>query len=525
MKKYFLFAILQFIILFLNAQLFNNEPQKGKLLEKAYYYLNDEYNNYHLALPYLIQYWEKDSSNSQVNFTIGICIYHTKKDFRQAEKYFEQAKFDYPESYFYLARIAHKNEQFQKSEDFYSAYFELKNKEIHDSVINFYRFKNHTANMLYGMSTDIKITLLGENINSKYPDYAPVLPPDESILFFTSRRENSGGGEKDDLGNYFEDIYMSIYAQEQWSKAQNVGYPLNSNLHDACLSISADASSMYFYRTNPELTGGDIWYSEYKDTKWKLPKRLHADFNDKRSTTKTVSIAPTQDSTVFYIVSNIPGGYGGTDIYQVRKFGDGTWSLPVNLGPNINTPYDEDCPFLHINGSDFYFSSKGHANMGDFDIFHSTKIDDTTYTAPENMGYPINSVNSDLFFMISPDSKTAYYSTERDGGFGGADIYKILFTNLNRDYVVIRGDIKDAETKNTIDAEITVTDPDTGDLVGVYKPNSVTGKYIILLTSNLHLIIEAKADGYDILKQPLETKNASQEPEIELNILLKPIAK
>jgi len=525
MKKVVFIIFFNIIIFSLQAQLFNNEPQKGKLLEKAYYYLNDGYNNYHLALPYLIQYWEKDSSNSQVNFEIGKCIYHTKSNFTSAEKYFESAKKEYAESYFYLARIAHKNENFQNAELYFSKYMELKNREVSDSVVNLYRFKNHTANMLYEMNTNIKITLLGEEINSKYPDYAPILPPDESILFFTSRRENSVGGGVDAYGNYFEDIYMSVYAQDKWSKAQNMGYPLNGELHDACLSISADASSMYFYRTNPELTGGDIWYSEYENNKWKLPKRLRADFNDKRASTKTVSITPTFDSTVFYIVSNIPGGYGGTDIYQVRKFGDGSWSLPINLGPNINTPYDEDCPFLHINGKDFYFSSKGHANMGSFDIFHSIKLNDTSYTAPENMGYPINSVNGDRFFIISPDSKTAYFSTERKDGFGSSDIYKINFENLSKDYVVIRGFIKDASTKENIDAELTVTDPETGDVIGIYKPNSVTGKYVILLSSNLVLSVEISADGYEMQKQSIATKHASQEPEIEHNVLLKPIAK
>lgn len=520
MKKTFLLICASIIATALYSQHRGSKDSKEKLLDKAHFYLNEEYKNYHLALPYLLDYYKQDSTQFQVNYEIGLCLFNIKSDFSEAEKYFENSKEKYPEGLFYLARINHKNEKFQKSENYYALYSELKEKEVPDTVIKYYRLQNHMANLLYGKNTGIELSILDTTVNSVYADYAPVLPPDESILYFTSRRPGGVGNSTDPYGYYFEDIYVSLNQDGHWTPAENAGYPLNSDLHDACLSVSSDVSAMFFYRTNPELTGGDIWFTEYKEDNWGLEKKVKAEFNKNSASVKTVGITPTNDSTLYYLVTNMPGGYGGTDIYQVRQFGDGSWSRPVNLGPNVNTPYDEDAPFLHINGKDFYFSSRGHANMGDFDIFHCEKINDTAYSAPKNMGYPINSVNGDRFFSILPDDKTAYFSSERKGGYGSTDIYKIEFENIFNDYVLVSGYITADSVEALNSIQITVTKMGSDELIGIYKPNSVTGKYVLLLASNEKVKVHVECEicnGEDVM---IQTKHASQEPTIQQNIQL-----
>src|SRR5690606_258080 len=131
----------------------------------------------------------------------------------------------------------------------------------------------------------------------------------------------------------------------------------------------------------------------------------------------------TPNDKVIYFSSNRDGGFGGKDIYKIERLPNGSWSKAVNLGSTVNTPYDDDAPFIHSDGRTLFFSSQGHQNMGGFDIFKTKLNDNGEWTTPENIGFPINTVNDDIYFVLAADGKTGYYSSSQQGGFGGQDIY------------------------------------------------------------------------------------------------------
>ena len=138
-----------------------------------------------------------------------------------------------------------------------------------------------------------------------------------------------------------------------------------------------------------------------------------------------------------YFVSDREGGYGGRDIYRLVKLPNGEWSQAYNIGPPINTPFDEDSPFLHPNGKTFYFSSNGEESMGGFDIFHSELNEDGKWTFPVNMGYPLNTVEDDLYFTTNADGKNGYYASSHEGGYGEKDIYKVLLEDKESEPLAI----------------------------------------------------------------------------------------
>jgi hypothetical protein len=179
---------------------------------------------------------------------------------------------------------------------------------------------------------------------------------------------------------------------------------------------------LYIYRKSK------IWVSVLKKNKWKkakVQKEFQGVLNQKAF---EPSISISSDGYTIFFSSERPGGLGGLDIYKSEKDVNGKWSAPVNLGANINTEYDEDSPFISADGKTLYFSSKGFNNMGGYDVYKST-FDGNNWSAPENMGYPVNSAGNDIFFILSTDGKRAYYSSNKIGGSGKMDIYEITFAN------------------------------------------------------------------------------------------------
>jgi hypothetical protein len=186
------------------------------------------------------------------------------------------------------------------------------------------------------------------------------------------------------------------------------------------------------------------------------------------------------DNDIVFFSSNRLGGYGGKDLYYVKKLPDGNWGIPRNLGAEVNTEYNEDAPFVDALGNTLYFSSEGHTNMGGYDIFKAHFDEKGYFDAPLNLGSPINTVNDDVFFVLNPDSSVGYMSSERHGGYGGQDIYRIYF-NDNKALLKVY-DVYAKDENNTIikNVEIFLTDPETNLIYGRYKSNSNSGKLIII---------------------------------------------
>jgi outer membrane protein OmpA-like peptidoglycan-associated protein len=274
------------------------------------------------------------------------------------------------------------------------------------------------------------IVNIGREINSEHEDYAPVLNEAEDELVFTSRRSDENLNQNVFIDNkYYEDIYIAYKKNGKWEFAKNIGAPVNTPDHGSSLALSADGNTLFIYKDEG---AGDIYVCQrLPDGKFSEPEPLPGIIN---STFEEKSVTISKDQKTLYFSSNRPGGYGGLDIYRATKDSKGHWSNVKNLGPTINTEYEEDGPFIDYDGVTLYFSSKGHDSMGGHDIFKS-RVDTKTneWTTPENMGYPINTPDDDIFIIVSSDAKRAYYSSVRDDGMGYTDIYMITSSQSIKD--------------------------------------------------------------------------------------------
>jgi Tol biopolymer transport system component len=203
------------------------------------------------------------------------------------------------------------------------------------------------------------------------------------------------------------------------------------------------------------------------------------------------------DGEIIFFSSDRPGGYGGKDLYFVKKLSNGKWGKPFNLGPTINTEYNEDAPFVSPSGEEIYFSSEGHKNMGGYDVFKSSYDEKGEFSEPENMGAPINTVGDDIFFVINTNGSAAYMSSEREGGYGAQDIYKITFEDNNSSLSAYSIYLQDAENNLIKNAEIVLTDMDAREVYGIYKSNESSGKVLIIARPNQTFRLAIQAKGYE----------------------------
>lgn len=279
------------------------------------------------------------------------------------------------------------------------------------------------------------IVNIGRDINSEFEDYAPVLNADETEIIFTTRRRDGNTNENvADDNKPYEDVFFADRSGGTWKKAKNIGAPINGKFGDSNLTLSPDGNTLFIYRDDGN---GDIFESiKGADGKWSEPKALPGIIN---STYRESSVSITPDGNTLYFASERPGGFGESDIYVCTKDSRGEWSRVKNLGPTINTQYDEDGPYIAYDAKTLYFSSKGHKGMGGFDIFKTTLTDATKneWTEPENMGYPINTPDNDIYFTSSKDGKRWYYSSVRDDGMGYDDIYEITPAPENKKEPVV----------------------------------------------------------------------------------------
>jgi len=398
--------------------------------------------NYEKALEHYLIAYNNNENHAELNLKIGECYLHTNKEAKSIyhlEKAHRLNKKAYSSVHFLLGMAYHLNADFNAAIKEYKEYIEnykmvniLMSQPQIDSAMKEVNKKikecEH-AKQFYNNPIRVFIDNLGGSVNSSFPEYDPFITADGSMLFFTSRRENSIGGKKSDVDyKYFEDIYVSSNNNGQWGASKNLGKPVNTKTNDAVIGISIDGQKLFVYR---DANGGDIYLSELVDDKWSKPVRLNRKFNTKSHES---SAAFSFNQRIIYFISDKTDapGFGGKDIYMCRIDENGKWGTSVNIGSKINTPYDETCVFAHPNGKTIYFSSKGHNTMGGFDIFKST-FNDGKWSEPENLGYPINTVRNEVSFVLSANGKKGYYSSSKAGGKGDKDIYVITFPDTEKE--------------------------------------------------------------------------------------------
>jgi len=501
--------------------------------------LSNTKNGYAEALPIFLDLYKQDPTNKNLAFKIGVCYQSTRRYRTQALAYFLTASTsvvkDYKGSSYkerdapiiafkYLGNAYHLNYEFDKAIAAYEKYISTmaENNRTDKDLLERAKQKIEmckNGKQLYQNPVKIKIQNLGKEVNSTFADYSPVLSADQTTMIFTSRRSETTGSKKDADGNFMEDIYTSTKTKTGWSKATNIGVPINSEWHEASVGLSPDGQTILIYKDDNG--DGNIYTTSRKGDVWTSPVKLNDNINTKHWEPSAFISA---DGNTMYFTSDRPGGFGARDIYTSKKTPTGDWGKAENMGPTINTALDEDAPFIHPDGITFYFSSNGHSTMGGFDIFSSVKMNDGIWSTPKNVGYPINTTDDDVYYVVSPNGLTAYFSSFRKGGNGEKDNYMATFLDRKETpLTLMKGKVITDLGKAAQDVEITVTDNETEEIVGVYKTNSKSGEYVFILTPGKNYNITYESEGSLFYSENMEIGMETNYYEIFRPIMLDPI--
>ncbi|MEK6615077.1 MAG: hypothetical protein AABZ32_03040, partial [Bacteroidota bacterium] len=426
-------------------------------------------------------------------YKIGVCYLHLPAERLKAIPYLENAikqttgnyledepneKNAPEEALYYLGQAYHYGYRFDEAMEQFKKYREIIGKWNMNLVKEIDRWTESSKNAkeLTAKPVECTITNLGDSVNCGFADYSPVIAADESMLAFTSRREGTGGQTNKTIhDDFFEDIFVCRQGEYgTWKKAKGISKTINTDGNEATIGLSADGQQLYVYRD--DAGDGNIYISKLDGNYWDAPYKMEASNVNSKSWEPSACISA--DGNTLYFVSNRAGGLGGRDIYQCHRQPNRAWSEPENLGPAINTPYDEDAPFVHPDGITFFFSSTGHTSMGGFDVFYSTKVANNVWAAPINMGYPINTTDDDIYFVTSSDGRRAYYSSFRPEGKGEKDIYMVsLQKAFVQSVAILVGYLKNRDG-SPIPKNSLVTTKGKDGQVFTSKPNEATGKFI-----------------------------------------------
>ena len=491
----------------------------------------------------------KDPENSNLNWKVGEAYMLSYNEKAKALPYLEVASAKRGTSYgglntsgynpfdpkeknappkvdYWLGKAYHLNNDFDKADVAYRKFI-AEAGDRSDFKPMAIRGLEETANArkLMVSPKDFEISNIGSVINSEYPDFSPVISVDGNALFFTSRRirpDSSNLGMIDPVaGLPFENIYVSYKDRNgKWQTPE----PLNINPtigHLGTVNVSADGQTLIIYKDDDG--DGNLYESKLVGEIWSDPVKMGSDINTKAWETHG---ALSGDGNTFYFVSNRSGGFGGRDIYRVVKLPNGEWSKAQNLGNTVNTPYEEDGVFIHPNGRTMYFSSKGHNSMGGFDIFTTELQADGTWSTPENIGYPLNTVDDDVFFVTTADGKRGYFSSEKIGGYGEKDIYFVDFPGEMgaEGLAVLKGFIIPPPGEQlSPTTTLYVTDKATGE-VKSYKPRQRDGVYVAILAPCKNYNLDYRVNDKTIHTEDIFVECESAYQEINKEVYLNPVS-
>ncbi len=362
---------------------------------------------------------------------------------------------------------------------------------------------------------------LGININSKNDEYWPSLTADEQTLVVTKLLPINPNNTEI-YRNRQEDFYISSFENGKWTTAVPVGPPLNTQGNEGAQSISADGKIMIFTGCNRQDGVGrcDLYFSRIIDGKWSVPQNMGKPIN---TVAKETQPSISADGTALYFASDRPGGKGLLDIWKSTLNIDGTWGEPVNLGDSINTPFDEQSPFIHPDNQTLYFSSKGWPGLGAFDLYVSRKTNDTIWTTPKNLGYPINTNFSEEGLIVNARGNTAYYSTNRFAE-GGRDIYTFELYNAIRPTTVsyMKGKTFDAETNKPLLARFELIDLASAKTI-MDATSDETGEFLICIPSGKDYALNVSRKNYLFYSDNFTMMHGDYTKPFEKDVPLKPI--
>jgi tetratricopeptide (TPR) repeat protein len=414
------------VISLFSTGLFSQETKilQESFLEAEYFFMKQDYSD---ALPTYLQLYEKMPDNSNLAFRIGVCYLNVAGKKNLSMSYLEAAVKNISakhkegtisqiaapyEALFELGNAYRINYQFDKAKDAYMKYEAtlLPGDTENINFINKEIKVCDNAKNLIAKPVDFTAENMGNIFNDEKSNFSPVISADgKSFAFMVSLK-------------FYDAIMFTRLVNGKWSVPINISPDLQSDgdIYISCLS--ADGKMLLLSRDDNFTS--DLYYSTFDGTKWSKSLKLNKNINTKNWESHAFI---SEDGNYLIFASDRPGGFGGLDLYISRKE-NGDWGAAVNLGPEINSPFNEDRPFLINNGKTLFFASQDHNNIGGYDIFRSDMQANGLWNKPQNLGYPFNTPDDNIFFMPTGNGKSGFISLYRDSdGFGREDIYRITF--------------------------------------------------------------------------------------------------
>ena len=478
--------------------------------------------DYNRALDGYKKLFKTSKDKVLVNYRIGQCILKVNLDKSLAIPYlefvFKNGKYD-DELLFDLGLAYMYAYQFDKAINYFLDFkmqVGVKKSQEADRYIE--NCKN--APILMQHPIDVKFINLGKTINSKFPDYYPFVTKNEGALYFTSRREANQSKIKSWQGYFTADVYSSKVVNGAWTKAKGIGPIINTAEDEECVGISPSGEKMVLYADNLSVSG-DLFLSKLEGKKKVFSKPIPF---DSQINTEFLELEGciNEDASILIVSSDRPKGLGGMDLYMFKKLPNDQWGAAINLGPQVNTKYDEAFPIFDEDNNILYFASEGHLNMGGFDIFVSNyNVKTGKFEEAVNIGYPINTPEDNMQFTLADNKRDGYVSAVRKEGFGDLDLYKVEFQNVEENVSVIRGHLSTSDNlKKPIEAFVNLLDAKTNDTLFSKDANPKTGKFVFAVPTG-NYIINVTSEGYDEVNLPVNVLGKSDRVfDIEKNIVL-----
>jgi tetratricopeptide (TPR) repeat protein len=483
------------------------------------YYLFEEYDE---ALPLYLRLHRTFPDNYNLYFKIGVCYlnnaYEKDKSIFYLEKASENINPKYKDSnykepgapldaLFFLGNAYRINNELDKARDSYNKFRSRMDSEIfNDKLVIEQLAACDVAESLMKNPVDLDVEILSNQVNTRFADVNPAVSGDETKMVFISKLQ------------FYDAVFYTEKINGVWARPRNINSELgvDADAYPTCLSY--DGTLLIIYR-NDDFTG-NLYSSSLVNGLWTPLLKLNENINTKYWESHA---SLTKDGNTLYFTSNRKGGFGGLDIYRSSKLSSGDWGPPVNLGESVNTSYNEETPFITENGRKLFFSSYGHYNMGGYDVFMSIMQSDSSWSKPENVGYPVNSTDDDIFFCPVRDGEIAYYPVYRETGYGKHDIYRyqVYTADFPRKYP-INGTLNFSdEMVNSSEMSIRVLSKSSGDTVAITHPDEQGNFAFSLPAGKYSLVFDSKRFKQEI--KSLEISQSTPHTGIKMGEPIKPV--
>lgn len=485
----------------------------------------DPGDNFEAAVFYFLKAQQLNPNNAELNFNLANCYLYTNQKYKAKEHLLKAEKLDPNVDRkldLFLGMVYQLEGDWDQALKYFGKFKDSKKADVYEKFL-----PKYIEECKYGKNFTTKpervwIDNLAE-LNSEADDFSPCLSTDGEVLIFSSRRPNAHIPKEH--GTYDADVYYAEYDKGKWTTPKRLE-SLSTDKDDITSMISYDGTKLLMFKN--ENGNYDIFESFLKGASWTSPANFSKNINN--TDNQTYASYDFDDVKIYFISDRQVGeSQSGTDIYfsGVMDRAKRQYGTPMSVGNVINSRFNEGSIYLHPDGETMYFSSQGHNSMGGYDIFVSYKKQGQ-WTTPVNMGYPINTPYDDYFFAATANGKNAIIASNRPGGKGGLDLWKVTFWGppkqmlvdtedlllasvsnpiadntleasvevQKKSLTVFKGRTIDAITKKPVEATIEITDNSTGKIISTFTTNSATGKFLLSLNSGKNYGIAVKAEGY-----------------------------